>query len=275
MNRFPFLVLTALALAFTSCSDDEDDNDDNGAAADSQKPTISISEPTDGATISAGSNMHFEATFSDNEGLAEAVVDIHNNFDGHDHDKRSTSSAFSYKETFEISGKEWEMHEDIAIPAGAEAGEYHLSVYAVDKAGNQSDQVIYEFEIAGAGEAVITWESPNLTEELELAEGADLVLKGSISDATGINEVEISVKHEEEHDHEGEEEEDDHEGEHGDEEATVIYSKKDLQGTNSHSVDETVSTTDWEDGEYKLIIKVIDTEGRVTMATGEVHYGEH
>jgi len=91
-----------------------------------------------------GSDVHFEADFSDNEMLGSYMVEIHNNFDGHDHKVAATraegSEPFFFKKSYDLSGQRnaHVHHHDIVIPANATPGNYHLMIYCTDAAGNQS-----------------------------------------------------------------------------------------------------------------------------------------
>ncbi|MCC8198575.1 MAG: DUF4625 domain-containing protein [Tannerellaceae bacterium] len=120
---------------FTSCDDD----------GDTTKPTINLISPAEGAFLEIGkeSGVHFEAEFSDDEMLGSYKIDIHNNFDDHGHETKSESTEtvnFSFSREWDLSGLKntTEHHHDIVIPANATPGNYHIIVYCIDAAGNQS-----------------------------------------------------------------------------------------------------------------------------------------
>ena len=88
MKNYKIVTLIALvSLFFTSCSSD----DDNGGL-DNQAPVITINEPTVEEVFSLGGEVHLDIDVEDDKELASYKIDIHNNFDGHDHG-RSTSAA--------------------------------------------------------------------------------------------------------------------------------------------------------------------------------------
>ncbi len=112
------------------------------ADGDTTKPVINLESPAEGATLGAdGEGIHFEMELSDNEGLASYKVEIHNNFDGHDHDSKSETVDFAYNNTWtDIAGQlnATIHHHEIVIPEDATHGDYHFIVYCVDVAGNES-----------------------------------------------------------------------------------------------------------------------------------------
>ena len=136
MKKSFFLLAISLVTGylFSACSDDD---------ADTTKPEIQLHEPENGDSLLIGANVHFEADFSDNETLGSYLVEIHNNFDGHDHKTSATRAdgeAFSFKKSYDLGGlrNSHVHHHDIVIPDNATPGAYHLVVYCTDAAGNQS-----------------------------------------------------------------------------------------------------------------------------------------
>ncbi|GBU08853.1 hypothetical protein AwDysgo_21840 [Bacteroidales bacterium] len=121
-------------------------------SGDNEKPVISNFEPLEGDTLIIGKNVHLECTLTDNEKLASYKIDIHNNFDNHEHKSANTKSdehsiAFSFsKEWTDIAGqKEANVHHDeISIPMVDDkgrtisGGKYHFVIYCLDAAGNQA-----------------------------------------------------------------------------------------------------------------------------------------
>lgn len=148
VNFLTVVILVALSVSFISC---EKEN------IDTQKPTIQILEPGANEHLLIGDEegVHFEVEFADNIALKSYKVDIHSNFDGHTHSHApakvqatttADSVAFSYNNSWnDILDKKNATvhHHDIKIPAmvngqPVKEGNYHLLVYCVDKAGNES-----------------------------------------------------------------------------------------------------------------------------------------
>ena len=88
-----------------------------------------------------GAAVHFEMELSDDTELRSYKVDIHNNFDGHNHTKAVFETVdFTYSKSWDVSGLKNTLvhHHEIVIPENATPGNYHLMVYCTDKAGNET-----------------------------------------------------------------------------------------------------------------------------------------
>lgn len=136
MKTLEIFATLTLALTLASCEAD----------GDTTKPEITLESPAEGETFAAdGDGIHFEMELSDDVALGSYKVEIHNNFDGHDHASvtvmRSETVDFSYTNTwYDIAGQRNATihHHEIVIPADATHGDYHFMVYCVDAAGNES-----------------------------------------------------------------------------------------------------------------------------------------
>ncbi len=146
-NRLTLGALIIASASFVACDKEE---------GDVTKPVIQLEAPTEGGTLYAGSDVHFDMDLSDNVALGSYKVDIHNRFDGHDHEVKSTNEEGHDHEPFEFQ-KTWSdiaglrnahiHHHEIVIPENATPGEYCFTVYCVDQAGNQS-MVVKHINIA-------------------------------------------------------------------------------------------------------------------------------
>lgn len=135
-----YLSLTSILLLstlFVSCSDDE-------KQGDTTKPVINLIAPAEGAVLAVGTHIHFDMELEDDVMLGSYKVEIHNNFDGHDHTKAEAGTGettpFAYNNSWNVSGQKQAKihHHEIEIPANATHGNYHLMVYCTDAAGNES-----------------------------------------------------------------------------------------------------------------------------------------
>lgn len=128
-----------LSVLFVSCSDDD-------KLGDTTKPVITLNAPAEGASLKPGTHIHFDMDLADDVMLGSYKVEIHNNFDGHDHTKAAVraetggTTPFAYNNSWDVSGQKniHIHHHDIEIPANATEGNYHLMVYCTDAAGNES-----------------------------------------------------------------------------------------------------------------------------------------
>lgn len=111
---------------------------------DRVKPRIDLEDPAEGERVAIGDphGMHLEMKLSDNERLSSYKLEIHPNFDGHTHKIRANEEAkkpFYFSRTYQLDQREANIHQhDVKIPANAQPGNYHLMVYALDKAGNEA-----------------------------------------------------------------------------------------------------------------------------------------
>lgn len=140
------ILLLSASLSFVAC---EKEN------KDVEKPVIVLHEPENGDILQIGGEVHFEMDLSDNERLASYKVNIHPNFDHHDHGStRATDDGtaefqqikiFTTVEGEPLSSKKnvHIHHHEIVIPKTfngkpVREGDYHFMVYCTDAAGNET-----------------------------------------------------------------------------------------------------------------------------------------
>jgi hypothetical protein len=123
---------TIFAFGFTACEKE----------SDTVKPVIQLIDPSEGEILQIGSDVHFEMELSDNEMLGSYKVEIHANFDGHEHGTKSEvePSPFFFERSWDVSGQKNTSvhHHEIVIPETATPGNYHLMVYCTDASGNEA-----------------------------------------------------------------------------------------------------------------------------------------
>lgn len=133
MNKLVYIsAIILFSTLFSACTNDSEDV---------SKPVINLIEPEDGHALKIGAAVHFEMELSDDTELRSYKVDIHNNFDGHNHTKAVSETVdFTYSKSWDVSGLKNTLvhHHEIVIPANATPGNYHLMVYCTDKAGNET-----------------------------------------------------------------------------------------------------------------------------------------
>ncbi|WP_430614939.1 DUF4625 domain-containing protein [Flavobacterium sp. JP2137] len=140
MKTLKTAYILALGAIFSLSSCSSDDNN-----VDTQKPKIDLVAPKEGAVLPAGKDVHFDMEVSDNVMLASYKVEIHNNFDNHNHSTALSAKAdgelvaFTFNRVWSLEGQKNAdvHHHDIVIPANAKRGNYHFIVYVLDKAGNE------------------------------------------------------------------------------------------------------------------------------------------
>lgn len=138
------LPIFIVALLFASCSDDE--------VIDTEKPAIIVHEPHQEDAFAPGSELHVEASFTDNEELAAYKIEIHEDFDEHTHAILKTShdlNPWNWEETFPIAAglNSYDAVKHFQIPTEVNGmpiseGAYHLGIFVTDRSGNQQETFI-------------------------------------------------------------------------------------------------------------------------------------
>lgn len=132
MKNLKYIYLSIIILFAAACSNDDHSDQDT------QPPTITILKPTKDQVFESGDDLHIEVKFVDNTALASYKIEIHHGGDGHGHGTDIRIVEWEYEVEGSLpNSKEYTLHLEIAIPAEAEEGEYHLGLYALDTSGNQ------------------------------------------------------------------------------------------------------------------------------------------
>lgn len=253
-------MLAAISL-LSACKDDE-----NGEIIDNTPPTIS--GVAHDMTVEPGAEFDLEFVLEDDIALGEARIDIHNDFDGHDHEGgRILVTPFEYTDVLDEMRNEthYVAHVHIDIPADAATGPYHLQINYTDNAGNEGELYISQFEISDpALSPAITITNFGPDDELEPNEEGILYLEGSIEDPDGLDEVHIMVY----------EEHDDHGHERMMDEEPLYDQEWELDGATSFNlqdIDPVIDLSGAEAGHYELRIMALDTQGHVKVVRREIH----
>lgn len=155
-NKWKIASMLMLAVVLASCSSSED-------TTDTEKPKITISFdagfPKACAELQRGKTYTFIANASDNDALATYSIDVHNNFDHHTHGNQGSScdfhadkqpvTPFLFMKNYSINegGKQYQISQEIQIPANADVGDYHCQYTVTDKTG-WSSNISIDFKIA-------------------------------------------------------------------------------------------------------------------------------
>ena len=148
MKAYKLLGLAAiLALTVASCKKDKEE-------IDTTYPTINIEAanafPKQCSVVKRGEKFIFKADFSDNVELGAVSVDIHHNFDQHSHStevaacnmdaKKTPVNPLKFIKDFSIptGQKNYQISQEIEIPANIDAGDYHFLIRLTDKSGWQT-----------------------------------------------------------------------------------------------------------------------------------------
>ena len=138
-----FTLILTLGLFIFSCTPKDKDD---------EYPVIDMSGdafPQNCDTIYRGERFAFKATFTDNVELGGYSINIHHNFDHHNHSSydeecemdavKDPVNPFVLIEAFSIpSGSTSYIAADsILVPAGVDTGDYHFQIQLTDKEGWQ------------------------------------------------------------------------------------------------------------------------------------------
>ena len=140
--KYQVVSLVLVAVAFVSCSDDD-------STLDTQKPTITVQSPTTNQEVEPGTQLNIKAMLQDETALASYKIEIHSAEDGHEHKAFGAKEAedFHYEETFQVAGnsKNYQVDYNINVPVGVAEEHYHVGIFCIDAAGNQSQQFVEIF----------------------------------------------------------------------------------------------------------------------------------
>lgn len=143
MKTIKIFSIIALGAFFSLASCSSDDNN-----VDTVRPNLNLIAPAEGAVLVAGQDVHFDMEVSDNVMLGSYKIDIHNNFDNHNHPSSVSLKAaeptvdFVFNRVWALDGQKNAdiHHHEIIIPANATPGKYHFVVYLLDAAGNETKE---------------------------------------------------------------------------------------------------------------------------------------
>jgi len=85
--------------------------------------------------LNSNDSLKLTLKLSDNKGLSQLKIDIHDNFDCHGH---KSVSPWQVLNLIDLSGTEQILNLSIPIPATASAGVYHFQIRLLDESGNEA-----------------------------------------------------------------------------------------------------------------------------------------
>lgn len=145
------LIFGAAILVLASCKK-EDDSDTEAPSFASIKMNSVEMIGVDESEVDNGDGLEFDIMTSDNEGLSQLSVSIHEG-EGHEHrSKKSGEEALTFgPEIYSLSGNSATTHVHVSDALANEAVEYHLELQLLDAAGNSTTN-IQVFHIHDDGE---------------------------------------------------------------------------------------------------------------------------
>jgi hypothetical protein len=194
---FKILKLTLgliIVLFFNSC-DTAKDNESPVLELLSVSPTLGSDsicgtlEPNNVIRLFSGDTLKLDMLMSDNEGLSQYKIDIHENFDCHGH-KAASVNPWQVLEIIDLNGKSQNISKSIIVPDNATAGIYHFQIRLLDLSGNETGGTeAYSIILKNNLDTV----KPNLTIDptnqfpLNLNAGQNLTISGNVSDNLALD----------------------------------------------------------------------------------------
>lgn len=140
------LLFLAFSGLIAACSSDND------SSVDEEYPTINLEEsyPQVCSSLQRGETFTAKIVVDDNQELGSISIDIHNNFDHHNHsteveecalaDKKDPDNPFTYIKSIPIpeGNDHYVVEQEISIPEEVDAGDYHFMIRVTDAAGWQT-----------------------------------------------------------------------------------------------------------------------------------------
>ncbi|UII26835.1 DUF4625 domain-containing protein [Fulvivirga maritima] len=140
-------ILFATIILLTGCSDDEESLDTEYPVIDE---TFAANYPQQCSEIKKGESFTFIAHFTDNQELGSYSIDIHHNFDHHNHSTevndcnmdpiKTPENPFLFINNFSIpeGQREYTAEMSIDVPADVDNGDYHFLIMLTDHEGWQT-----------------------------------------------------------------------------------------------------------------------------------------
>lgn len=182
------LALIAVIVMWEACDRPEQDSDSPQVQL-SNKNMLVRSDSICGdwservISIDSEDSLHLDLALSDNEGLSQFKIDIHQNFDCHGH--RAKTLDWQFLEIYDIEGKEFQQDIKIDLPNNPTAGNYHLSILAIDMSGNESQPLYFDLSILNTADSVkptLKINRPRIGVDLTLTGRQTLNFSGKVLD---------------------------------------------------------------------------------------------
>lgn len=179
------LLILGFGLFFISCDKDIDET----------PPVIenmTIDGEADEIYLPIESTFEITALINKLGGEGQMKLDIHSNFDGHGH--KNNLVDYSHVEIYDIEGESYTFTDNRTIPDSVKAGPYHVGLFAIDEAGNESNEAIMELIVTRLDAPQVNITAPNFSNDLSYAPGDTIHLEGIVADDESLVEVIVSLK---------------------------------------------------------------------------------
>lgn len=141
------IIISLIALLISACIEEKD--------TELEKPVVELLSPVPCDTLYFGETFHYTVKITDNTGLGNISMDLHNNFGHHNHGSHASCSMDAAKDavnpyanswifTLPESEKEYVIDTLLTLPEKKndttffDFGDYHFHIYVTDNDGYQS-----------------------------------------------------------------------------------------------------------------------------------------
>ena len=179
------LTIVGLGLFFASCNKEIDET----------PPVIenmTIDGESDEIYLPIESTFEITALINELGGKGQMKLDIHSNFDGHGH--KNDLVDYSHIEIYDIEGENHTFTDSYTIPDDVKAGPYHVGLFAIDEAGNESNEAIMDLIVTRLDAPQVNITAPDFSNDLTYASGDTIHLEGIVADDESLVEVIVSLK---------------------------------------------------------------------------------
>jgi hypothetical protein len=119
-------------------------------------------------SLNSNDSLKLSLKLSDNKGLSQLKIDIHENFDCHGH---KAVSPWQVLNLIDLSGTEQLLNLSIPVPATASAGVYHFQIRLLDESGNEAGGTqAYSIRLLNSADTI----APSATINLPIADTISL-----------------------------------------------------------------------------------------------------
>jgi len=152
--------------------------------------------------LTGGDQLTLDCVFSDNEGLSQYKIDIHNNFDCHGHGGGTAPSIvvpnvdnvttdWTVLNIEDLTGTSSSVVRVLDVPENVTAGNYHFQLQVIDESGNDNPlNNIYSLKIKNPLDSIppeITVEEPT-SSAFVTVKGESIRFKGTVTDARSLSD---------------------------------------------------------------------------------------
>lgn len=241
----------AAVLLLSACSDDKPEQD-------LVRPSITwLGILPD--SQSGGTKLTLTYGVADNAGLSQLKLEIHDNFDGHAHQKGSVL-PFSWDSIINLQGLTQQITIDVNLPADIAAGNYDILAQAIDMSGNEAAPLIKNIYLKNALDSELpkienaVWNPVPVSGVIALSgDNVALTLQADVSDNLALDKVELKVIRESDE--------------------KMVYDFDEEAPSSAYQFTKQINfSAAWGSGSYHVVLKVKDGKGNVSEEEVEVDY---